>query len=101
MNIIKTANVLLFGFLFIATQAFAIPEIDRQSFLDLSDSIAFEFGRVYQMGHNCDKNIKSMSPPQVAGLFINYMDETAVQKTMQNYFQGLNSKKKLNVSWKS
>lgn len=75
--------------------AIAAPatQVDRQSFISLSDSLAYEFGKAYQMGKNCNKELGSIAPPKAAGLFINYMKEDEVQKTMNNYESGLKRKK--------
>ena len=67
-------------------------QLDRQSFMALSDSLAYEFGKAWQMGRNCKRDLGSVSPPKAAGLFINYMKEDEVQKTMKNYENGLLSK---------
>jgi hypothetical protein len=67
-------------------------KVDRQSFMALSDSIAYELGKAWQMGQNCKRDLTSVSPPKAAGLFINYMKEGEVQKTMKNYEDGMKSK---------
>ncbi len=67
-------------------------QIDRQSFVSLTDSLAYELGKAYQMGKNCKKELSSIAPPKAAGLFINYMKENEVQQTMNNYESGSRSK---------
>jgi len=67
-------------------------KVDRQSFMALSDSVAYELGKAWQMGHNCKRDFGNVSPPKAAGLFINYMKEAEVQKTMKNYEDGMHSK---------
>lgn len=62
--------------------------IDRQSFLSLSDSLAYELGKAYQMGKNCDKELSSIGPSKMAGLFIKYMNKHEVQQTMNHYESG-------------
>lgn len=64
------------------------PNVDRQSFLSLSSSLAYEFGKTYQMGKNCNKDLGSLAPQKVAGLFINYMKENEVQNMMNDYGSG-------------
>ena len=91
-NILKYVTATLLSVPLISTAAPAI-QVDRQSFISLSDSLAYEFGKAYQMGKNCNKELGSIAPPKAAGLFINYMKEDEVQKTMGNYEGGLNSKK--------
>ena len=82
---------------FLAVTIFLIPlvtfaqsttQVDRQSFLSLSDSFAYELGKTYQMGRNCDKELSSIGPSKMAGLFIKYMNKHEVQQTMNHYESG-------------
>lgn len=68
-------------------------KMDRQSFILLSDSFAYELGKTYQMGKNCKKELRSIASDKAAGLFIKYMKEHEVQQTMDNYEQGIKSKR--------
>ncbi len=67
--------------------------ISRNSFLDLSHSISFEIGGLYQDAINCNKELDSVSPPKTAGLFINYLSEPEVQSVMTSYEKGMVAKK--------
>ncbi|MEO6564069.1 MAG: hypothetical protein ABIN99_13685 [Nitrosospira sp.] len=90
MNLyLKYAVVIIW---FVPTVTFSQSASDTQSFKAISDSMAYELGRAYQMGRNCNKELSSISPPKAAGLFINYMKEPEVQQTMSNYENGLKSK---------
>jgi hypothetical protein len=90
MNPYLTYLVLII--LFVPAVTFGQSTSDTQSFRVLSDSFAYELGKAYQMGKNCNKELSSISPPKAAGLFINYMKEHEVQQTMSNYESGLKSK---------
>jgi hypothetical protein len=87
---ITVAFVLLLG----ATITFAeSPPVSRTVLANLSDALAYDLGKTYQMGHNCRRELQSLSPPKAAGLFINYFDEKEVQTIMNNYESGMNSQK--------
>jgi hypothetical protein len=68
------------------------PHADRQSFMSQSDSFAYELGKIYQMGKNCKKELRTIASPKAEGLFLRYMDEHEVQHTMLNYERGVKSK---------
>lgn len=65
---------------------------DRQSFVSLSNSLAYDLGKTYQMGKNCDKELSSIGPSATSDLFINYMKEQEIQLRMNYYANGLESK---------
>lgn len=68
-------------------------QITKASLFDLSVALAYELGKAYQMGQNCQKEIASVAPPKAAGLFINYFNEQEVQRIMNNYERGMKSQK--------
>lgn len=90
MNILSRTVILLS----IPLTAFAQSEtqIDRQSLMSQSASFAYELGKAYQMGKNCKKELSNIAPSKASGLFINYMEEYEVQKTMSNYEGGMKVK---------
>lgn len=93
MNKILKCIAVTFLFAPLVAVGASTAQVDRQSLTSLSDSLAYELGKAYQMGQNCNKELGSIAPPKAAGLFINYMKEHEVQKTMNNYENGLKSKK--------
>lgn len=68
------------------------PQIDRQSFMSQSALFAYELGKAYQMGKNCKKELSNIDPSKASGLFINYMEEYEIQKTMNHYEGGMKTK---------
>jgi len=76
------------------------PSVDRQAFISLSGSFAYELGKTYQMGKNCKKELSDIDSSKARGLFIKYMDELEVQQTMNNYEQGVKSKITMNCEKK-
>ena len=66
---------------------------NKKTLFTLGEAVAYDIGRVYQMGHNCDKGLESVSPPKAAGFFINYFDELEVQLIMNQYEVGMNDQK--------
>lgn len=91
----KTA--ILLSVLLIALIALTMPEpqVDRQTFISLSGSFAYELGKTYQMGKNCKKELSDIDSSKARGLFIKYMDEPELQQTMNNYEQGVKSKSEM------
>ena len=78
------------------------PKIESSISSDLMEksfSLAFEMGASYQMSQNCDKEAESLSPQKAAGLFINYMSEKEVQLVIDEYAEGMNSKKEETCNW--
>ena len=72
----------------------ADPElVSRKVLTDLSEALAYDLGKTYQMGQNCRRELESVSLPKAAGLFINYFNEKDVQAIMNNYESGMNSQK--------
>ncbi len=69
------------------------PPVSRESVYFISEAVAYDIGRVYQMGHNCESEMESYSPSMVAGLFINYFNEEEVQLIMYQYESGMNGQK--------
>ncbi len=67
--------------------------VSRESVYFISEAVAYDIGRVYQMGHNCESEMESYSPSMVAGLFINYFNEEEVQLIMYQYESGMNGQK--------
>jgi len=67
--------------------------VSRKVLTDISDTLAYDLGKMYQMGENCGRELQSVSPPKAAGLFINYFNEKEVQTIMNNYENGMNSQK--------
>jgi len=67
--------------------------VSRKVITDISDTLAYDLGKMYQMGENCGRELQSVSPPKAAGLFINYFNEKEVQTIMNNYENGMNSQK--------
>jgi hypothetical protein len=53
----------------LVTYAQSETEVDRQSFMALSAALAYELGKTYQMGQNCDKELSSIGPARAEGLF--------------------------------
>lgn len=68
------------------------PEPERRIFLSQSESLAYELGKTYQMSKNCNKEFTKISPAKARGLFIRYMEEQEVEKTMKSYQSGVASK---------
>jgi len=67
--------------------------VSRKVLTDISDTLAYDLGKMYQMGENCGRELQSVSPPKAAGLFINYFNEKEVQTIMNNYENVMNSQK--------
>ena len=67
--------------------------VSRKAVFEISEALAYDLGRVYQMGHNCETEFENSSPSMVAGLFINYFDEEDVQLIMNQYEVGMNDQK--------
>ena len=92
MNVAVKQGVVIL--LFVPLIAFAQSEsqMERQSFLSLSDSFAYDLGKTYQMGKNCNKELGNIASSKASGLFINYMAEQEIQQTMSNYERGMKVK---------
>jgi hypothetical protein len=76
-------------------------EPERRAFLSQSESLAYELGKTYQMSKNCDREFTKISPAKARGLFIRYMEEHEVEKTMESYQSGVASKSQANCQrWK-
>jgi len=69
------------------------PPVSRESVYLISEALAYDIGRVYQMGHNCESEIENCSPSMTAGLFIKYFNEEEVQLIMYQYESGMNGQK--------
>jgi len=67
--------------------------VSRKVLTDISDTLAYDLGKMYQMGENCGRELQSVSPPKAAGLFINYFNEKEVQTIMNNYENGYEQSK--------
>jgi hypothetical protein len=67
--------------------------VSRKALNDISDALAYDLGKVYQMGQNCGQELPSVSPQKAAGLFINYFNEKEVQAIMNNYGSGMESQR--------
>ena len=95
MNVAVKQEVVIL--LFVPLIAFAQSEsqMDRQSFLSLSDSFAYDLGKTYQMGKNCKKELSNITSSKASGLFINYMAGHEVQQTMSHYERGMKVKSEM------
>lgn len=69
------------------------PTITKKSLLDLSEALAYDLGKTYQMGQNCKRELDNFSPPKTAGFFINYFNEQEVQTIMDNYGKAMGNEK--------
>jgi hypothetical protein len=69
------------------------PPVSRESVYLISEALAYDIGRVYQMGHNCESDIETFSPSMTAGLFIKHFNEEEVQLIMYQYESGMNGQK--------
>lgn len=93
MNIYMLYKAVIFLYVPLIALAQSEPQMDRQSFMSLSDSFAYELGKAYQMGKNCKKELSNIAPSKASDLFINYMAEHEVQQTMSNYERGMKIKR--------
>lgn len=95
MNLAKSCRTVAIAASLFAPVSFSAQlapgDISKEALLSLSDSIAFDLGRGYQLGQNCNRELGSISIPKAAGLLINYLDEREVQKVMQRYAAGMKS----------
>lgn len=88
-NQVAVMFVLLMG----STIAFAESPLSQKMLADLSDALAYDLGKAYQMGQNCNRELQSISPAKAAGLFINYFNEQEVQTIINYYSNGMQSQK--------
>jgi hypothetical protein len=91
-NIMNIYMAVIFLYVPLIALAQSEPQMDRQSFVSLSDSFAYELGKAYQMGKNCKKELSNIAPSKASSLFLNYMAEHEVQGTMSNYERGMKVK---------
>jgi hypothetical protein len=76
-------------FVSLVAHAQTAKEMDRRSFMALSATLAYELGKTYQMGQNCDKDLSSIGPARTEGLFGRYMKGKDFKQTMIHYNKGM------------
>lgn len=69
------------------------PQFRRTALCKLSENLAYDLGRLYQMGRNYNSELESVSPAKSTGLFINYFSEREVQAIMNNHGHAMESEK--------
>lgn len=64
------------------------PTISRAALQTFSEALAKKMGNLFERQQTCGLQ-SNISPDRAAGLFINYMTESEVQKVMENYAAGM------------
>ena len=64
------------------------PRISEAELQTLSEALAKKMGNLFERQQACGLQ-SNISPDRAAGLFINYMSESEVQKVMENYAAGM------------
>lgn len=78
-------------FVSLVAHAQSAKEMDHRSFMALSATLAYELGKTYQMGQNCNKDLSSIGPARTEGLFGRYMKGKDVEQTMIHYGKGMHN----------
>ncbi len=67
--------------------------ISKTTLFAISETLAYDMGKAYQLGANCQSDLVSISKSRAIDLFSNYFGEQEVRKFMTNYDNAVNEVK--------
>ncbi|MEN8131692.1 MAG: hypothetical protein ABFS45_16190 [Pseudomonadota bacterium] len=67
--------------------------ISKTTLFAISETLAYDMGKAYQLGANCRRKLVSISKSRAIDLFSNYFGDQEVKKFMTNYDNALNEVK--------
>ena len=67
--------------------------ISKTTLFAISETLAYDMGKAYQLGANCHRELVSISKSRAIDVFSNYFGDQEVRKFMTNYDNAVNEVK--------